>query len=374
MENIENVKILQNIAKDFTILFVEDSKALQKQVVMFLSKFFKNVYVASDGVEGIIKYKEFKPDLILTDLTMPILNGHDMIREIKKINADVEIIILSAHSDPETLMTSFHIGVSDFIQKPINAPKMINVLLKVLSNIKRKKEQIESVIKNDVQSEENDIEVEKNDILNFILESDLELNLINYYRGIPIINNAKIIEITKNEVLVKTSFIQLMAIKHEGITTLDSTEVSKNILCSLISFDVDNYIVKLKKHKTFFPNSKHRNLSKVEPDEFMKAILIQYDKEIPIKVLTISIKEIAFKIKDTNISLSKHDNINIILFCNNEKILLQTTVFKKEKANNVFIITSFIKSLSKTEESLQKYIYKREHELLEEFKNLYLYE
>lgn len=374
MENIENIKILQNIAKDFTILFVEDSKALQKQVFIFLSKFFKNVYVASDGVEGIVQYKEFKPDLILTDLTMPILNGHDMIREIKKINADVEIIILSAHSDPETLMTSFHIGVSDFIQKPINAPKMINVLLKVLSNIKRKKEQIQSVVNNDTEVEQNDIEIEENDILNFIFESDLKLDLINYYRGIPIINNAKIIEITKEEVVIKTSFIQLMAIKHEGLTILDSTEVSKNILCTLISFDMDNYVVKLKKQKTFFPSSKHRNLSKVEPDEFIKAILIQHNIEIPIRVLIISEKEIVFKINDATISLSKHDNIDIFLFCNNEKILLQTTIFKKEKTNNSFIITSFIKNSAKTQESLQKYIYKREQELLEEFKNLYLYE
>jgi YesN/AraC family two-component response regulator len=374
MENIENVKILQNIAKDFNILFVEDSRALQKQVVMFLTKFFKNVYVASDGVEGIVQYKEFKPDLILTDLTMPILNGHDMIREIKKINADVEIIILSAHSDPETLMTSFHIGVSDFIQKPINAPKMINVLLKVLSNIKRKKEQIESVLKNDIKLEENGIELDDNDIVTFIFESDLKLDLINYYRGIPIINNAKIIEITNDEILIKTSFIQLMAIKHEGLTILDSNEVNKNILCSLISLDMDKYIVKVKKEEVFFPNSKHRNLSKVEPDEFIKAILLKDDKEIPIKVLTVSEKEIVFKINEQNISLSKHDNMDIYLFCNNEKILLQTTIFKKEKTNKAFIIASFIKSLAKTEDSLKKYIYKREQELLDEFKNLYLSE
>ena len=45
MENIENLKVLQSMAKDFTILFVEDSKALQKQVVLFLGKFFKEVYV-----------------------------------------------------------------------------------------------------------------------------------------------------------------------------------------------------------------------------------------------------------------------------------------------------------------------------------------
>ncbi|MDZ7819884.1 MAG: response regulator [Aliarcobacter sp.] len=296
MENMENLKILQNISKDFNILFVEDSKALQKQVVLFLGKFFKNVYVANDGIEGIELYKEHKPDLILTDLTMPRMNGHDMIREIKKLNADIEIIILSAHSDPETLMTSFHIGVSDFIQKPITAPKMINVFLKVLSNIKRKREQVQTFVKNNIVSENEDI-------LNFIFESDFKLDLINYYRGIPIINSAKIIKIDGDEVLIKTSFLQLMAIKYEGVTTIDSSEVNENLFCKLISMDVENYTATLKRQKVFFPTSKHRNLSKVEPDEFLNALLVKNDIKTPIKILAISMKEIIFKINDLTISL-----------------------------------------------------------------------
>jgi len=365
MENMENLRILQSIAKDFNILFVEDSKALQKQVVLFLSKFFKNVYVASDGIEGIELYQEHKPDLILTDLTMPRMNGHNMIREIKKIDADVEIIILSAHSDPETLMTSFHIGVSDFIQKPITAPKMINVFLKVLSNIKRKKEQVQTFIK-------NSIDLENEDILNFIFESNFRLDLINYYRGIPIINAGKIIKINNDEVIIKTSFIQLMAIKYEGVVTIDSSEVNENIFCKLISLDTDNYTVKLEKQKVFFPISKHRNLSKVEPDEFFSGLLIKYDIKTPIKIVSISMREVVFEINESTVSLSKHDNVEIVLSLD-EKVLFEITIFKKEEKNDGFIITSFIKSSPKSDEYLEKYIYKREEELLEEFKNLYLY-
>lgn len=366
MENMENLKILQNISKDFNILFVEDSKALQKQVVLFLGKFFKNVYVANDGIEGIELYKEHKPDLILTDLTMPKMNGHDMIREIKKLNADIEIIILSAHSDPETLMTSFHIGVSDFIQKPITAPKMINVFLKVLSNIKRKREQVQTFVKNNIVSENEDI-------LNFIFESDFKLDLINYYRGIPIINSAKIIKIDGDEVLIKTSFLQLMAIKYEGVTTIDSSEINENLFCKLISMDVENYTVILKKQKVFFPTSKHRNLSKVEPDEFLNALLVKHDIKTPIKILAISMKEIIFKINDSTISLFKHDNVNILLSFDEQRLIVDSTIFKKNETNNGFEVITFIKSSQKVDEILQKYIYKREQELLEEFKNLYLY-
>uniref|UniRef100_UPI004047B8D7 response regulator n=1 Tax=Aliarcobacter sp. TaxID=2321116 RepID=UPI004047B8D7 len=367
MENIENLKVLQSIAKDFNILLVEDSKALQKQVVLFLGKFFKNVYVANDGVEGLEFFKENKPDLILTDLTMPRMNGHDMIREIKKIDADIEIIILSAHSDPETLMTSFHIGVSDFIQKPITAPKMINVFLKVLSNIKRKKEQVQSFVK-------NSIELEKEDVLSFIYESDLKFELINYYKGVPIINSAKILEIENNEVLVKTSYLQLMAIKYEDSTIFDSIDINENVYCKLISINTDNYTAKLKKEKAILPNSKHRSLSKVVPNEFLTSFVVKYDTKTPIKILSISLKEIVFILKETNISLSKHDNVEILLSSENENILLENTIFKKEQKDGGYEITSLIKPKQKTQENLEKYINKREQEILEEFKNLYLYE
>ena len=366
MENMENLKVLQSMAKDFTILFVEDSKALQKQVVLFLGKFFKEVYVASDGVEGVELYKEHKPDLILTDLTMPRMNGHDMIREIKKLDADVEIIILSAHSDPDTLMTSFHIGVSDFIQKPITAPKMITVCLKVLLNIKRKKEQIEELVK-------NNIDLENDDILNFIYEGNLEFDLINYYRGVPIINSGKILKLDENEVIIKTTFNQLMAIKYENVTTIDCPEVSENVFCKVKFIDLDSYSVKLEKQKVFFPNSKHNNLAMVEPDEFFRATLVQHNYETKIRVSKISTKEIIFKINDNAVSLSKHENLKIVLDIDNEIIQFDSTIFKIDEKNDYFIVTAFIKHSEDIEKKLEKYIYKRETELIEEFKNSYLH-
>ena len=366
MENMENLKILQTMAKDFTILFVEDSKALQKQVVLFLGKFFKEVYVASDGVEGLELYKQHNPDLILTDLTMPRMNGHDMIREIKKIDADVEIVILSAHSDPDTLMTSFHIGVSDFIQKPITAPKMITVFLKVLSNIKRKKEQVNDLVK-------NNIDLENDDILNFIYEGNLEFDLINYYRGVPIINSGKIVKLDENELVVKTTFNQLMAIKYEKVTTIDCPEVSENVFCSLKFLDLDSYSVKLQKNRVFFPNTKHKNLSVVEPDEFFKASLVQHDYKTKIRVMNLSIKEIIFKISDNSVSLSKHEILKIVLDVENEIIAFDSTIFKIEEKNEYFIVTAFIKHNVEIEKKLEKYVEKREVELIEEFKNSYLH-
>jgi CheY-like chemotaxis protein len=85
MENMEHIIQLKNIAQEYDILFVEDSKALQSQVSKFLKKLFKNVYTASNGKEGLESFKINRPKLILTDLTMPFMSGHEMIREIKKL-------------------------------------------------------------------------------------------------------------------------------------------------------------------------------------------------------------------------------------------------------------------------------------------------
>lgn len=370
MENMENLKVLQEIAKDFTILFVEDSKALRKQIAIFLEKFFKKVYIATDGVEGITQYNKYNPDLILTDLTMPILSGHDMIREIKKVNPDVDVIILSAHSDPETLMTSFHIGVADFIQKPITAPKMINVFLKVLSNIKRKRDLIHPIIINNIEKkEENNDE----DILDFIFESKMKFDLINYYRGVPIINSANIVQMNSDEILVKTSSIQLLAIKHECHTILDCPEVTQIILLKVLYFDMDNYNVRLKKEKIYLPLSKHRNLSKVEPDEFFKSLLIKDELKIQIIVSSISLHEITFRVDDIRIKFSKHDIFSILLLYSHEKILIEITVSNIEEKDAYFLVSAYIKYVPKNEELLMKYIANREKELLEEFKNLFLY-
>lgn len=362
---MENIKILQNMAKEFRILLVEDSKALQKQVLLFLGKFFKEIYVASDGFEGIELYKQYKPDLIITDLTMPKMNGHDMIREIKKINPDIEIIIISAHSDSDNLMTSFHIGVSDFIQKPVTIPKMITVFLKVLSNLARKKEQIENLIKNSMDSGNNDI-------LNFIYQGDLKFNLVNNYKGVPIINEGKIIQLNGDEITVKTSFDQLTAINYEKMTIIDCPQVSENIFCKLQFFDLNSYEVKLQKEKVFLPTIKYKKNSMIEPDKFFKAYLIKDDHKIDIKILEISVKEIKFQISE-EILLSKHDSIELNLFLDKEETLFQTIIFKIEEKNEFNIITSFIKTTPKNQKILERYIYQREIELIEEFKNLHLY-
>ena len=95
------------------------------------------------------------------------------------------------------------------------------------------------------------------------------MDLINYYKGAPIINRGKIVELNENEVTIKTTFDQLMAINYEKVSTIDCPKVGENIFCKLIDLDIENYNVKVQKEKFFFfPETKHRKLSMLEADDF----------------------------------------------------------------------------------------------------------
>lgn len=378
MDSMESIVKLKEMAQNYTILFVEDSQALQKQVVKFLNKLFKEVIVASDGQEGLEQYKKNKPDVILTDLTMPKMTGHEMIREIKKINPDVEIVILSAHSDTETLMKSFHIGVSDFIAKPVNAVKMITVFLKVLSNIKRKEYQLEEFKKKEITSPD----LGDNDILTFLFENSMKIDIINHYKGVPIINSGKILAINEDKITLRTTHLQLLATKHESSAILDSSLVSEDIECSLVSLNLEDYEVVLKKEKLFHPEFKDRTEIVLEPKEDLKAFIIQgRDERIEVNINGISTKELFLEINKNDIFLEKHDVVNLlIIFSKDEKehsvdyVNLESRVYKIDDLDeDTYKVVLLIKGNEETENSLQKYIYSRELELVDEFKTKYQY-
>lgn len=380
MENIEHVTKLKEIAKDYKILFVEDSKALQKQIMKFLSKLFKEVYVASDGVEGVQSYEKNKPDLVLTDLTMPNMHGHDMIREIKKINPDVEIVILSAHSDSETLMKSFHIGVTDFIAKPVNATKMIATFLKVLSNIKRKEYQfLELAGQEPFEKKE---EKDDSEILSFLFENSMKIDIINHYKGVPIINSGKIISINENEITLRTTHFQLLAIKEENGAILDSSLVSENIECSLLDMNIDDYEVTLRKKRLFHPEFKDRNEILVQPDSKTKAYIVNNEKNrVEVILDKVSSKELFVNVQEDKFNLEKHDIVEILIVLSNDEndnpleyIKLSSRVYKiNERPNNSLDVILLIKESDEVENSLQKYIYQREAQLIEEFKMKFQY-
>src|SRR5262245_13651227 len=100
---------------------------------MVLSDLFGELWTAVDGKSGLALYMEHKPDLVVTDISMPVMSGIEMIREIRKVNRPQHVVVTSAYDDAEHLIPLIELGVDHFLTKPMGA----DVLTEKLSGIGR---------------------------------------------------------------------------------------------------------------------------------------------------------------------------------------------------------------------------------------------
>lgn len=121
---------------EVSILFVEDEESSRDEISYFLKKqFFKNVYIASNGKEGYEQYLLHKPDLILTDLTMPVINGLEMSEKIKSKNPHIPILLITSHFEKEVTEKALDIGIDGYLFKPISFERLRKLLHKYSGRI-----------------------------------------------------------------------------------------------------------------------------------------------------------------------------------------------------------------------------------------------
>jgi two-component system, cell cycle response regulator DivK len=106
---------------DRTILIVDDSPVNREVYVLLLEHFGFRVLEAADGREGVRQAREFHPDLILMDISMPVMDGIEA-TELLKVGGetrDIPVIGLSAHGDPSTIDRAFAVGMERYLMKPV---------------------------------------------------------------------------------------------------------------------------------------------------------------------------------------------------------------------------------------------------------------
>ena len=117
-----------DLLKDLKILIVEDEAKLGKLLKDAIKEYFYNVNIALNGEEGISKFKSLKPDIIITDIMMPVMDGLEMAIQIKELNEKTPIIVLSAFSEKEKLLKAIDIGITKYFIKPFDPDELINYL------------------------------------------------------------------------------------------------------------------------------------------------------------------------------------------------------------------------------------------------------
>lgn len=142
--------------KNYTILYVEDEKENVELIQSLLKDKIKTIFVAYDGLEGLALYKQHLPDIVISDIQMPNMNGIEMAKEIKKINQKQNIIFITAFNENHLLLEAINLGVDKYIIKPILSLESllnpIDTICKVLSydtklKIEERIEAMESILR-----------------------------------------------------------------------------------------------------------------------------------------------------------------------------------------------------------------------------------
>ena len=128
--------------KNLFLMIVEDEDKLRDGLSAALAPFFSKLINAKNGDEGLKKFKKYNPDLVITDILMPIVDGLDMAKSIKAMSKDTPIIVLSAYSEKERLLRAIDIGIDKYLIKPVD----VEELLLIIELIKNEKIGTNSVI------------------------------------------------------------------------------------------------------------------------------------------------------------------------------------------------------------------------------------
>jgi len=125
----------KELLKDLRVLYVEDEDDVRRNAVEYLKRIVKEVFEAKDGKEAITLWRDVKPDIIITDINMPRLNGLDMARYIRSKDQDVQIIIATAYTDTDYLMKAVELNLVKYVVKPITKEKLLGALSRSIEKI-----------------------------------------------------------------------------------------------------------------------------------------------------------------------------------------------------------------------------------------------
>lgn len=162
---------MRTLLKTLKILIVEDEKRLAQLLKEAISDSFFSIVIAKDGNEGFKKFKTFKPDIIITDIMMPFCDGLEMTKKIKELDDNIPIIVLSAHSDKEKLLTAIDLGINKYFIKPFDPEEVIEHINKIAPKLRKQKQVI---LKDDFIFDNNSSTLYKNSTLIILTKREKE--------------------------------------------------------------------------------------------------------------------------------------------------------------------------------------------------------
>ena len=134
------IESLSKKTKGLKLLIVEDEEILLKTYKSFMGRYFDTMELVQNGIEGLEAYERLKPDIIVTDIVMPRMDGLEMSAKIRAQDKDVQIIVSTAYLDTQMMQRAIESGIDHYVTKPIRMRFFLSIIEKSVNAILRTRE------------------------------------------------------------------------------------------------------------------------------------------------------------------------------------------------------------------------------------------
>lgn len=146
----------------FKILIIEDEKNISEIVAKYLEKEGYTTLIASDGIEGLALFRDSHPDLVISDVMMPTIDGFEVLREIRLIS-DVPVIMLTAKQEEVDRLKGFENGADDYVTKPFSPKELVRRVMVMLKRTYKAIEDKQVLIEGELKLDLNKQKLYKNE-------------------------------------------------------------------------------------------------------------------------------------------------------------------------------------------------------------------
>lgn len=125
---MDNLQTLASRLKSLSVLYVEDDEMTRQLVAQLLARWVGQLHLATDGQEGLYLFTRHRPDMVVTDIQMPVMDGLKMARSIKELDRDTPVIVTTAFNDQAYFLEAIEVGIDRYLAKPISADSLLEAL------------------------------------------------------------------------------------------------------------------------------------------------------------------------------------------------------------------------------------------------------
>jgi len=162
----------------YNLLYIEDEAPIRMITSMFLEPYFNKIFEASNGIEAIKIYQQERPDIIITDIEMPKMNGLEFCKKIREEDKDTPIVIITAHTSIEYLLEAVSLNLIKYLSKPLKENELIQVLENCFEQLESSNPSIVQLNKALYYDTFNQTLSQKNNLISIPLAQQLFLNIL----------------------------------------------------------------------------------------------------------------------------------------------------------------------------------------------------